>query len=136
MDNFLTLADKHGIKTMFVMFDDCWNENAKLGPQPDPIPGIHNSQWVRDPNNLDHTDTSLYTLFEEYFLTVMEHFKDDDRIYMWDIYNEPGNGNRQVSSLPLLKKAFEWAFLANTSQPVTSAPWDHFNKLMDPVTNY
>jgi len=46
VDQFLTVADSHGIKTLFVMFDDCWNPEGKLGPQPAPIPSIHNSQWV------------------------------------------------------------------------------------------
>ena len=43
IDQFLTIADKHGIKTMFAMFDDCWNSDPKLGIQPAPIPGVHNS---------------------------------------------------------------------------------------------
>jgi hypothetical protein len=49
MEQFLTIADKHGIKTMFVMFDDCWNPEGHLGPQPSPIEGVHNSQWVQSP---------------------------------------------------------------------------------------
>ena len=36
MDQFLTLADKHHIKVMFVLFDSCWNPDPKLGKQPAP----------------------------------------------------------------------------------------------------
>ena len=39
MRQFLAIADSHGMKTMFVLFDDCWNDNAVLGKQPDPKPG-------------------------------------------------------------------------------------------------
>jgi hypothetical protein len=46
---YLEIADKHGIKTVFVFFDDCWNPTYKPGKQPDPKPGVHNSGWVRDP---------------------------------------------------------------------------------------
>jgi hypothetical protein len=43
MDGFLNIAYGKGIRTMFVMFDDCWNPEGHLGPQPAPIPGVHNS---------------------------------------------------------------------------------------------
>ena len=49
IEMFLTIADRHGIKIMFVLFDECWRPDPHLGPQPDPIPGQHNSQWVRCP---------------------------------------------------------------------------------------
>ncbi len=29
MDNFLTIADKHHIKILFVLFDDCWNPGSQ-----------------------------------------------------------------------------------------------------------
>lgn len=32
MEQFLGIADKHRIKTMFAMFDDCWNPEGHLGP--------------------------------------------------------------------------------------------------------
>jgi hypothetical protein len=49
IDTFLEIAQKNNIKVMFVLFDECWNGQPKLGKQPDPIPGVHNSQWVRCP---------------------------------------------------------------------------------------
>ena len=47
--HFLGLADSFGIKVMLVLFDDCWNHIAKLGEQPQPKPGVHNSGWVASP---------------------------------------------------------------------------------------
>jgi hypothetical protein len=35
-----------------VLFDDCWNADYHSGKQPEPIPGIHNSQWVQCPGNV------------------------------------------------------------------------------------
>ena len=43
LERFLEIADRHHIGTMFVLFDDCWNAKASLGPQPAPRPGVHNS---------------------------------------------------------------------------------------------
>src|SRR5271154_4453809 len=52
INQYLGIADKHHIQTIFVFFDDCWNPNAKPGKQPKPKPGIHNSGWVQDPGRI------------------------------------------------------------------------------------
>ena len=49
IDHYLSLADSKGIKTMFVIFDDCWNNEFALGPRPPPKPYTHNSGWVQSP---------------------------------------------------------------------------------------
>ncbi len=49
IDTFLTIADKHHIKPLFVLFDSCWDPNPKLGQQHAPTPGVHNSGWVQSP---------------------------------------------------------------------------------------
>jgi hypothetical protein len=59
-----------------------------------------------------------------YFLDIIGQFKDDERIIIWDIYNEPGNSGHVSSSLPLLKLSFQWAREANPSQPISSGPWN------------
>ena len=46
MDQFLAIAAKHGITVMFVLFDDCFLPEPKIGRQPDPVPGVHNSRWT------------------------------------------------------------------------------------------
>jgi hypothetical protein len=45
-------------------------------------------------------------------------------VVMWDLYNEVGNSGKLGSSLPLVKKAFEWARSANPLQPLTSGHWN------------
>jgi hypothetical protein len=49
LDTFLTISKTNNLKVMLVLFDECWNDNPTLGKQPEPIPGVHNSQWVRCP---------------------------------------------------------------------------------------
>jgi len=43
LDQFLTIAAKHKIRPMFVLFDAVWDPDAKLGKQRAPKPGVHNS---------------------------------------------------------------------------------------------
>ena len=49
MDQYLGIADRYRIRTIFVFFDDCWNKVPVPGMQPAPKPGVHNSGWVQDP---------------------------------------------------------------------------------------
>jgi hypothetical protein len=123
MDQYLGIADKNGIKTLFTIFDDCWNPDAKIGKQPDPKPGIHNSGWVRSPNLVTHNDSTQWGYLEQYVKDVLKTFKDDKRVLMWDLYNEPGNSSYNLTTMPLLKKAFEWAWSVRPSQPLTCATW-------------
>ena len=107
MDQYMQIAGKHGIKTMFVFFDDCWNATYQAGPQPEPKPGVHNSGWVRDPGDLLFDKPELINTLEAYVRDVMNHFRNDKRIVMWDLYNEPGNSGYGDKSMPLLQKVFE-----------------------------
>jgi len=124
MDTYMTIANKHGIKTVFVFFDDCWNPTYQAGKQPDPKPGVHNSGWVRDPGDLLYSDTTLIKTLEAYVKDVLTTFKDDRRIAIWDLYNEPGNSGYGNKSLPLLEKVFQWGREVNPSQPLSSAVWN------------
>jgi len=123
MDEFLTIANKHKIKILFCIFDDCWNPDAKPGLQPDPKPGVHNSGWVRSPNKATHDDPAQWKYLEEYVKDILTTFKNDSRILMWDLYNEPANSGYGMTSFPLLKKSFEWAWAIRPSQPLTVGVW-------------
>ena len=124
LNKYLEIADSHGIKTIFVFFDDCWNATYKAGIQPDPKPGVHNSGWVRDPGDLIYKDSTLVNVLEDYVKDILTTFKDDKRIVLWDLYNEPGNSSYGNKSMPLLKKVFEWGWEVRPSQPLTSAVWN------------
>lgn len=124
MGTFLNIAEKHGIKAVFVFFDDCWNPTYQAGKQPDPKPGVHNSGWVRDPGDLLFQDTTLIRVLESYVKDVLTTFKDDKRVVIWDLYNEPGNSGYENKSMPLLQKVFEWAWEIRPSQPLSVGVWN------------
>ena len=125
MRQYLDIAGKHGISTIFVFFCDCWNATYSAGKQPAPKPGIHNSGWVRDPGDLLFEKPELMNLLETYVKDVLTTFKDDKRIALWHLYNEPGNSNYKEKSLVLLEKAFEWARAVNPSQPLSAPIYNH-----------
>jgi len=125
MDDFLTKAESHGIRPLFVFFDDCWNAESYYGKQPDPKPGIHNSGWVRDPSDSLRSDTvAMYAVLEPYIKDILTYFAQDERVLLWDLYNEPGNSKYYEKSLPLLRKSFEWAREVNPNQPITAGVWN------------
>lgn len=124
MEKYLDIANRNNISTLFVFFDDCWNPTYKAGKQPEPKPGIHNSGWVRDPGDLLHSDTTLFVSLEAYVKDVLNHFRDDERIVLWDLYNEPGNSGYGNKSMPLLKRVFRWAREVNPSQPLSVGVWN------------
>lgn len=130
MNTFLTIADRHHIKILFVFFDDCWNKIPVGGLQPAPKPGIHNSGWVQDPGDPFSNDTTQYAALENYVKDVLGRFKNDKRILLWDLYNEPGNSGKGKTSLVLLTKIFGWAREINPDQPISAGLWNwNFNEL-------
>ncbi|WP_460969841.1 glycoside hydrolase family 2 TIM barrel-domain containing protein [Spirosoma migulaei] len=131
LGQYLQIANKHGIKTILVFFDDCWNDEYHPGKQPAPKPGIHNSGWVRDPGTMILTHPDSLKVLESYVKDVMTTFKNDDRILLWDLYNEPGNNQYFDKSLPLLKSVFGWARAVNPSQPISAGVWNWDDKFTE-----
>ena len=134
LDEFLTIAAKHGIKPMFVLFDSVWDPDPKPGKQREPRPGVHNSGWVQSPSRARLQNASEHPRLKEYVKGVVGAFARDQRILAWDIWNEPDNENHGSYNqlepknkvelvLKLLPQAFAWAREAQPEQPLTSGPW-------------
>jgi hypothetical protein len=124
MKKYLSIADRHHIGTIFVFLDDCWNDSYHAGKQPAPKTGIHNSGWVRDPGSLYHKEPLLGDTLEKYVKDILTTFKHDNRIILWDLFNEPGNSSNGYKSLPLLEKIFSWAREVNPDRPLSAGLWN------------
>lgn len=122
MNKVLDIASTHKIKILFTILDDCWNPDPEIGKQPEPKKGVHNSGWVRSPSQKVHNNRQ-WDYLEKYVKDILSSFKNDKRILMWDLYNEPGNIDYGLSSLPLVKKMFEWGWSVRPSQPLTMGVW-------------
>ncbi len=134
IDKFLEIADKHNIKVMPVLLDSCWDPRPKLGKQPEPIPHVHNSRWVQSPHIDVLKDPSNWGVLKEYVQGIVKRYRNDDRILLWDIFNEPGNSNttayghvelenKEYYALELLKQAFKWTREMKPTQPLTVCVW-------------
>ncbi|MGB2806287.1 MAG: hypothetical protein WBC22_00995, partial [Sedimentisphaerales bacterium] len=108
LNKFLTIADKHGISSMVILFCDCSfsGKEPYLGKQDEPIPGVHNSGWVPSPGLKRVTDKAVWPDLEKYVKDIVGSFGKDERILIWDLYNEPGNSRMGEKSLPLAEAAF------------------------------
>ncbi|MCG8686689.1 MAG: sulfatase-like hydrolase/transferase, partial [Desulfobacterales bacterium] len=142
MDEFLDICQDHGIRPFFVFFDDCHFPEPKLGKQPLPVKGYHNSGWVNSPARelavrfaKGKATKAEVARLKGYVQKTIERFKDDPRVLFWELYNEPGRGrgesgdmgNAQGSrtsmgdtSNKLVHSSWVWAREVNPSQPISS----------------
>jgi len=126
IDGFLSIADKHGIKTTLVLLDSCWNAYPKAGPQPEPIPGVHNSQWLQCPGtDIIHNTESFKAVVLPYVQGIVSAFSNDTRVLAWDVWNEPNNsGYDDALIAPLLTLTFEAIrAIPHYIQPLTTPVW-------------
>jgi hypothetical protein len=131
IDRFLTIASRHHIRPILVLFDSCWDPLPHLGPQHPPIPGVHNSGWVQSPGAAALADPNQIPRLKVYIQGVVGAFANDDRILAWDLWNEPGADNagsyakqelkdKTARVIALLPQVFAWARESHPSQPLTS----------------
>ena len=140
VDQYLAIADKHGIKTLLVIFDSVWHPHPHIGKQPEPVKGLHNSGWVQSPGRAYLESPAKQDELKPYVIGLMSRYKNDTRVLAWDLYNEPDNPNREAygsggakielaepdkerQATALLAKTFAWAREVQPSQPVSSGVW-------------
>jgi hypothetical protein len=134
INRFLSIADSHGIKPIFVLFDSCWDPYPQVGPQRAPKPGVHNSGWVQSPGATSLQDPNDYDRLRQYVQGVIGAFRHDKRVLAWDLWNEPDNtngssygklepANKVQLVQALLPKVYAWARFMQPEQPLTSGVW-------------
>lgn len=138
IEAFLAIAAECRLRTVFCLFDDCEFSGAApvFGPQPAPVPGVHNSRAIGSPGRDAVLDRRQWPAFEAYVQAVIRRFAADPRILFWDLYNEPGNrmifgpaGYRQFDaaleehSIELMTETFRWARALDPAQPLSVAAW-------------
>ncbi len=131
-ERFLSIASERAMRVMPVLFDDCafGGREPETGPQGDPTPGIHNSGWVPSPGLARVVDHGVWPDLADYVVDIVGAHAHDDRILIWDLYNEPGNSGMGEKSLPLAEAAFAWARGVGPDQPLTVGVWTDFRGAM------
>ncbi len=134
IDEFLSIADKHRIKVMFVLLDGCWDPHPKLGKQREPKPHVHNSGWVQSPHVEILKSPQRHPELADYVRGILAEYKNDPRVLLWDLYNEPANRNVRSYiqfapdkiedlALALCRRVFQWARQVDPSQPLSIGVW-------------
>ena len=134
-ERFLEVADQNQISVMVCFGNDCTvpkNANYRaphIGPQEYDW-GYHggrkNSPHGSNPDAIGYSILDEPESAEVFFRMVQEvitRYKDDKRICIWDLFNEPGNNNRGEISAPHVLRIFQTARACNPSQPLTSGVW-------------
>ena len=142
LEQFVDASDQRGICPAFIFWDDV-NHTAQadvvtrepyLGVQEDPVPGVHNSQWTGTGRRAVLDNESNWTLpasdpspgsgSRDYIQDIIGTYASDERILMWNIYNEPSNGGISSSaSSALIHASAEWARELDPVQPVSFDVW-------------
>jgi len=125
-ETFLRLAAKNQLTVLPILFDDCafdFGSEPVYGQQPEPVPGVHNSRWVPSPGFAVQDDPVQFALCQDYVDAIVGKHAKDERIFAWDLYNEPGNTGRFAKCLPLLTAVFDWARAHHPVQPLTAGVW-------------
>ena len=136
LDKFMTICAKHKIKFMPALFDDCSfgiTSDPKVGKQPEPLKGWYAWAWSPSPGHSMVTDTTTYPKLEKYVTAVIARFKNDPRILLWDLYNEPTNGGLGSTTFPLLKRVVAAARKVAPDQPISVDVWNNDKRLNDIV---
>jgi hypothetical protein len=132
IDRYLDLCTKHNIKALVVIENDCvvpkdeYNK-PKLGYQHVDW-GYHGGTKITP---FKSHDTGYHELDDpviaqkrlKWISEIIDLHKNDPRIIIWDLYNEPGNSGRNDITTPHLKKIFDIAREINPIQPLTSCVW-------------
>jgi hypothetical protein len=141
LDEFLTIADRHKIRPLIVIFDGVWDPDPQSGPQRRPRTGVHNSGWVQSPGRVVLADNAKQDALKPYVTEVIKRYANDKRVLGWDLFNEPDNPNgnsygplelknKDEAAARLVRLSFDWARAAGPSQPLTVGVWrlEHWDK--------
>ncbi|MBQ2987780.1 MAG: cellulase family glycosylhydrolase [Clostridia bacterium] len=134
-DRYLSLCAKYGISCMIVLANDCMPPKNELWKKP--FIGEQSVAWgyhggKKSAQHSSFAGVAPHFYFddpeecERYFDMVREivtTYRNDARVCIWDVYNEPGAGRRTEITPPILQRMFDTVRACEPSQPLTSAVW-------------
>ena len=142
LEQFVNASDLRGIRPTFIFWDDVNftldpnvpDRQPYLGRQADPVPGMHNSQWTGTGGNAVLQNRNNWTLprtnaapgagVKEYIQDIIGTYAADDRVLMWNAYNEPANGGQSVGNAnALISSTAQWAREMDPVQPISFDMW-------------
>ena len=144
-DRYLSLCAKYGMSCMIVLANDCMPPKTELWALP-PVGEPHydwgyhggrkHSQHGVHAGPAPHYYLDDAQSREDYLRMVREivtKYRNDERVCIWAVYNEPGNSARQDITLPNLKLMFETVRACKPDQPLTSGVWSIMGRGDEPL---
>lgn len=139
VDSFLSELAARGITMMPILYNDCvgFTKPKDLVP---PLPkgwhhydiGHHGGSKANPFTGekllkgwIHWDEPEWHPVLEAFLVDMIGRFHNDERIYAWDLWNEPGNSNRHDMSIPYLKRCFELARELDPVQPLTAGVWTY-----------
>jgi len=133
-ERYLKLMEKYGMRALVCLGNDCSRPKRiwtmpKLGEQPYDI-GYHGGRretqhggFPGEPGYLMVDDAEYRTKFFAMCRELMTKYAHDKRVAIWELWNEPGAGNRGEMSAPILKDLFKLAWTVDPDQPLSANIW-------------
>ncbi len=134
LEEYFTLAAKYGLKVMLTLGNDCTVTKEKFKPvvfgEQKVDFGYHSGMKV-GPHTPGYPTAGYMLLDEpeienEYYKMVDEiaaKYCKDERLHIWDVWNEPGNSLRGTMSQKAMIKFFEIIRSHDPIQPLTADCW-------------
>jgi len=133
-EEYVSLADEFGIKIMLLVGNDCCVAKSRWKA---PVFGEQKIDWgyhsgIKGGQHAgDYTEPGYQLLDEpqnlEKFYEMVDEFAriyaHDERIQVWNVWNEIGNSNRGMMSVECMKKCFEIIRSHDPIQPLTADVW-------------
>ena len=133
-ERMLSIMERHGLRAIVVLGNDC-SRPKELWKLPTPGPqhydlGYHGGRRVTqhgsNPKAVGYTvldDPALRVKFYAMCEELLTKYRADRRILFWDLWNEPGNNNRNDLTVKNLRELFELAWRIDPVQPLAADIW-------------
>ena len=125
INQFFDIAEKHGIRCIVTFFTNGGNHKIQfeLGPQPEAIPGVHNSNWIPSPGKAVVENKEEWPKLKEYVQDILRSYAHDKRILYWCLCNEPENFKNGIDVKEFMPEVYRWAWEVRPDQPLSSPEW-------------
>lgn len=147
VEEYLSIAAENGIGVMFVLISDggvpkkepvfgeikagavhgSWDavapEIAGIFPNHDKKESAPSAPVAPKPRYSPVDDPELAEKFYIYVDDLAKRYAKDERVILWNVWNEPGNSARGTLSVPHMRKAFEIIRSYDPIQPLAADIW-------------
>ncbi len=137
LEEYIAAAARNGIKVMLCLGNDCTVPKSLFQPV---VFGPQNVDWgyhsgiKRGPHAGGYSEPGYMLLdeseYEQDYYDMVSELADkygrDERIQIWDVWNEIGASRRNMKSVKAMETFFEILRGKNVMQPLTADGWNKF----------